>query len=240
MKLKKSFENLLSVCGIENQYVGLGNPESNMLFIGKEAGKESGTINHDGATDLWHKGEFCIRFTPEVGSNVYKKNHTWQKYQQVYDTVAKNISLQKSKENDHEITFIEDVFTTELSNLHAKTSEEAKSLEGFDQNLKNRKEVFWKSQFIKEIPIVLITAFDRKYIETYSGEVCDLFGVELYQEINVGSSKIWVHHANKQENSPKLVIHTRQLTNGASIELMDKISEIIADFMIEHSIKFKN
>ncbi len=80
-------------------------------------------------------------------------------------------------------------------------------------------------------------ANDNEYIETYQGEVVELFGVKFAEQINIGESKIWLHYTETDDkNYPKLVIHTRQLTNGASNELINRISEIISNFIVENKM----
>ena len=145
------------------------------------------------------------------------------------------------KKADYEITFVENVFTTELNDLSAPTSSEAKKLDGFKERLQKRKKDFFKDDFIKSFPMVVIAATDNKYIETYPGEVCELFGVEFHKPITCSkNNNIWVHYAKeKNETYPKLVLHTRQLTNGASDKLLDNISDLISDFVIKHGIKIK-
>lgn len=234
MKHTKEFEKLIDENINDEQYIGLGNPNAKILFIGKEAGLEIGTKLIYGSASSWKKqNDYSIRYFP-VEKKYKNGNHTWQKYQKLYELITN----ESSKEN-YEITFVENIFTTELSNLPAPKSGEAKSLLNFKENLKKRKETFWQSDFIKGFKIIVITASDNDYIETYKGEVCELFGVNFHKElICEKGGKLWIHYSDNI-NSPKLVIHTRQLTNGASTDLLYKISEIIKDFAKEHSINIK-
>ncbi|AUC84807.1 hypothetical protein CW731_05650 [Polaribacter sp. ALD11] len=237
MNYSKEFEELIENSIKKNQYVGLGNPNAKILFIGKEAGVPIGTTITHGSANSWKEktNDYSKRFVP-VEKNVRNHNHTWQKYEKVYNQIIAKLEKTKPKKEDYEITFVENVFTTELSNLVAPTTNEAKQLDGFKFELKKRKEHFWKSEFIQKFPIVLITATDNNYIETYEGEVCELFNVEYDKKIDCAKSdKMWIHYSKSK--NPKLVIHTRQLTNGASKELLDQISEVIADFINENSIK---
>lgn len=236
MTYTKEFKELINQSIENNQYVGLGSSNAKILFIGKEAGIPIGTTNTHGSGSSWgdSKIDYSKRFLPE--DNVKNHRHTWQKYQKVYDQILNRLGISDKTKQEYEITFVENVFTTELSNLVAPTTHEAKQLDGFKKELQKRKDLFWKSEFIDNFPVVLITASDNNYIETYPGEVCELFNVEFYEEIICGKSdKMWVHYS--KNDKPKLVIHTRQLTNGASNDLLNKISEVTADFMIKNSIK---
>lgn len=241
MNFPKEFLSIIE----SNQYVGIGNPNAKILFIGKEAGLPIGSKDHHGSANSWKKGNnYSLRFTPDSKENKDLRNyrHTWQKYQKLFELIENNLKIQQTKNNEYEINFVENVFTTELSNLSAPTTIEAKKLEGFREHLKKRKEEFWKSDFIKSFPIVVIAASDNNYIETYQGEICELFEVEFIKEIKCNErEKIWVHHSKKEQNKPlKLVIHTRQLTNGASNKLIEKIAELISDFVVKNSIKIKD
>lgn len=236
MNYNKNFNDLIGHSIKHNQYVGLGNPNAKILFIGKEAGMPLDSKIIDGSAYSWKENNYSIRFTPKK-ENVKKHTHTWQKYQKLYEQIFDRLKIEViPKKEDFEITFVENVFTTELSNLAAPTTNEAKKIDGFARELKKRKEHFWNSEFVKNFPIVLITASDNKYIETYRGEVCKLFNVVFHEEMICGkSNKMWIHYSDNE--NPKLVIHTRQLTNGASNKLINKISKLISEFVIENNIK---
>lgn len=244
MNYSNDFNRLIDICIEHKQYLGLGNPSAKVLFVGKEAGCPTGSCDIHGSGESWRKNtnNYSIRFVPEE-KNIKNNKHTWQKYQKLYELIMSKLDIkeQESKKN-YEKTFVQNVFTTELSNLPAPRTNEAKKQEGFTPNLENRKKIFWKSDFIKQFPIIIVAATDNKYIETFAGEVCELFDVEFSEQIICGKSgKIWIHYAIKGGNKtfPKLVIHTRQLTNGASNDLLVKIAGIVCDFAKNYEIKIK-
>ncbi len=234
----KYFEELLSSIG-DNQYVGLGNPNAKILFIGKEAGIQIGSENFHGSPNSWKSKNFNYsnRYVPEE-SRIKNYNHTWQRNQKLYENILSLVGFPIDKSDKYEITFVEKVFTTELSNLHAPNTIDAKRQVNFIEELSKRKEVFFKSNFINQFPIVVIFASDKKYIETYSGEVSELFGVK-FEKIHdeLAKDKIRIYYSeNTNLNLPKIVIHTRQLTNRITNELIPNLSVIIADFIKKHSI----
>ena len=236
MEFKIDFQELIQTSIDNEQYVGLGNPNAKILFVGKEAGIPIGKTIIHGSGKSWEekKIDYSERFMAKDNLRDYR--HTWQKYQKVYDQILDNLDTKDSNKKNYEITFVENVFTTELSNLGAPTTNEAKQLAGFRFQLKKRKDVFWRSEFIQNFPIILITASDDKYIETYPGEVCELFNVNFQEQVICGKSdKMWIHYS--KSDKPKLLIHTRQLTNGASNDLLEKVSWKIAEFIKENSIK---
>lgn len=244
MEYSKEFERLLKKCITTNQYVGLGNPNANILFIGKEAGFDSNDQNkardYRNNANTWNSGSnlYATAFLPELDSPLRNLNHTWQKYQKLYDDICRHDSSK-----DLRITFVENVFTTELSNLPSPNTNDAKRQKEFYSELKIRKDVFFNDKFINQFPIVIIFASDNKYIETYPGEVCEMFGVNYFEShVCSISNKLWIHYAVDEKNEvyPKLVIHTRQLTNGASLDLIKSIAELIRVFAEKHNIKLCN
>ena len=241
MHYSKEFNELIETSIEGGQYVGLGNPNAKILIVGKEAGSPVGVESTHGSVTAWkNKGDYCVRFKP-IEDKIRSKRHTWQKYQKLYEMILDKLKIEEKvqKEEEYEITFVGNIFTTELSNLPAPKTIEAKKQDSFKAELEKRKAVFWKSEFIKQFPIVIIVALDNKYIETYSGEVCELFDVQLsHQNIGDNSDKCWIHYAEEHKNSifPKIVIHTRQLTNGASNELLDKIAGEVKEFVERYGI----
>jgi hypothetical protein len=220
----------------ENYYLGLGNPDSSILVISKEAGEEIGTESYHGTVKNWNETvyNYTKKFTPE-DAKLLNLNHTWQRYQKLYEQILKNLEIAYDKKDKYEISFVENIFTTELSHLPAKNTNEAKNQENFEIELAKRKEDFFKSKFIDNFQIVLIFANDNKYIETYTGEVCELFKVNFDRIYDYnGKDKIWLHYSSEKR---KILIHTRQLTNSIGSELIKTIAEIVANFIKENGIK---
>lgn len=243
MTYTPNFTELLSTLQ-NDQYIGLGNPNAKILFIGKEAGLEKEKINYHGSLQSWedHKYDYSARYIPpKEDKKIRNLNHTWQRYQKLYDCILSKINCEDliEKRDKYEISFVENIFTTELSNLHDHNTKEAKKQTNFSQELEKRKEIFFNTKFIESFPITVIFASDNKYIETYPGEVCKLFKVKFDTLYNYsGKDKIWIHSSFESSN-PKLLIHTRQLTNRISADLIDSLSTIISNFIKEHTVNIK-
>jgi hypothetical protein len=240
MNVNGHLEKLLKTIS-DNQYIGLGNPNAKILFIGKEAGTEIETKIFHGSVKSWKKKEFKYseKFIPKE-KKIRNLNHTWQRYQKLYDCILSELEIKTEieKKDKYEISFVENVFTTEFSNLHAPNTKDAKKQENFGEELKVRKDVFFKSEFIKQFPIIVIFASDNKYIENYTGEVCELFNLKFNSLHNeTAKDKIWVHNEMENEKKPRLLIHTRQLTNRITPELIPNICELIVKFIKKNSIK---
>jgi len=231
-KYSNEFNDLLEESLKNNEYVGLGNPNAKILIIGKEPGMELGAKITHGSAEYWKNNDYSKSF-PATGK-LRNLNHTWQKYQKLYDLILDKLNKCRNKIDKYEINFVENIFTTELNKIPALKSTEAKKHKDFKNKLNARKEIF-KSKFIRNFPIVIIAANDNKYIETYNGEVRELFEVDFIKEINCGkSNKMWLHYSNNEK--PKIVIHTRQLTNGASNALLEKIANLVVEFINKNKI----
>lgn len=240
MKENLYLEELLQTIS-EKQYIGLGNPNAKILFIGKEAGAEIEEEIFHGSVKSWKEKAFNYseRYIPKE-AKIRNLNHTWQRYQKLYDCILSNLNIESHKSDKYEISFVENIFTTELSNLHAPNTKDAKKQEKFEEELKLRKIDFFKSKFIENFQIVIIFASDNKYIETYSGEICELFNVKFDKLHNpYTKDKIWIHSENETEKKTKLLIHTRQLTNRITNELIPNICDIIVNFIRTNSIQLE-
>lgn len=240
MNSNKNFKNLLETLE-NNDYLGLGNPNSNILFIGKEAGTAIDEEIFHGSARSWKKeNDYSLRYEP-TEPKIKNLNHTWQRYQKLYNSITENLGISKPQNSKYEITFVEDIFTTEFSQLPAPNSETAKQNPEFKSELEKRKNTFFKSDFIQDFQIIIIFASDNNYIETYKGEVSDLFNVSFEDPVISceGGSKIWINKGVNLSGKPKIVIHTRQLATRqpANInDLIDKLSTMISDFITENNM----
>lgn len=240
---KKYFNDLINVSIENNQYVGLGNPYSNILIVSKEAGinpdDEKAIKDYENNALLLKSNnfEYACAFDPPEKSNLRNANHTWQKYQKLY-----NLIIDEAPDKEYKINFIENVFTTELNNLPFKNTKGAKENIMFKEELLKRKEIFLNTPFIKSFPIVVIAALDAEYIKNVDDtrEIDNIFDVVFEREEPCENSKdkYWVHKS-KIESFPKLLIHTRQFTNGATNDLINKIGKEIRDFAKNNSINIQ-
>lgn len=141
MKQNKHFEELLNSTHY-NQYIGLGNPNAKMLFIGKEAGAEIGTEMFHGSAKSWKEKEFKYykRYVP-VEKKLRNLNHIWQRNQILYDSILTSLNQKDKleKKDKYEISFVEKVFTKELSSLSSSNTNEAKKQKTFNYELIIRK-----------------------------------------------------------------------------------------------------
>lgn len=238
MKINNYLEELLQELP-EKEYIGLGNPNAKILFIGKEAGADSEVEMFHGNVKSWKEKEFDYskKYIPEE-TKIKNLNHTWQRYQKLYECILAELNIQFHKSDKYEISFVEKVFTTELSSLHAPNTIVAKKHTNFKRELEARKKNFFESKFIQQFQIIVIFASDKKYIETFSGEVCKLFNVKRKGVLDPDSKdKIWVHTEKEYSEVPKLLFHTRQLTNSIGKELIPSICNLVVEFIKDNSIR---
>jgi hypothetical protein len=239
----KEFKGLLEKSVDDGQYVGLGNPNSKILFIGKEAGienhnkREMESFSDNAKIWLGNSDLYSKPFCPERDSSLRNYRHTWQKYQKLHDFI-----FERESPESYCINFVENIFTTELSNLPYPNTNGAKQQNKFREELQKRKNGFFENKYFKDqFSIVVILALDGHYISNYgegeTREIDNIFEVEFFKQVECSSSKdkFWLHHA-KDKNKPRLLIHSRQLTNGASIELLETIAEEIKTFSKKQSI----
>ncbi len=247
MKWSKDFQDFLNELD-DDEYVGLGNPNAKILFVGKEAANDIGSNLSYGIKKEYMRGiDYSESFIPNPNDPdqefLRDDRCTWQKYQKLYEEVYERVFQEKvHKEGEkYEITFVNNVFTTELSSLPAKRTKEAIKQANFKEKLEDRKKSFWSKDFIsKQFPITLIFGSGNKYI-TYDKEIFDIFQVPYIESIEGGGHKIDLHYL--YGNCPRLLIRTRQLvgkgnTKGLS-ELIIKLAEIVSEFIKENNIEIR-
>jgi len=241
MKYSDEFRDLV-LKGDKENYIGLGNPNSKILIIGKEAAfdpsVESKLGEYHSNTSNWYASVdndipsiFSKAYMPK-DSALLNHNHTWQKYQLIHDNIFPEL---KPKEKYY-INFVENIFTTEMSNLPSPKTADAQKNERFKESLANRKKTFFNSDFIKnQFQVVLIAGmgYINNYGEGESREIDNIFGVSFVSPEQIvkttnGTQKFWIHR-----NEEKLVIQTRQFSNGVSNALILRIAETIKIFLTE-------
>lgn len=118
-------------------------------------------------------------------------------------------------------------FTTELSSIPRKKSNYSEA----KQFIQDRLRFFEASEFIKSFPVVILACGGYIKNDDKVREIDNTFHVEFSQEYGKKESKnrFWTH---VDKNDPRrLVIHTRQLSNGVSCEMIDEMAKIIRDHL---------
>lgn len=232
-KYNQKFNQLLDNID-DHEYVGLGNPNSNILFVGKEAAidiqinddfqniKEKLKLIH-GSKINWKSNNFDYSHNPTEFKNL---SDTWQNYQQLYN----NIFIEKKQNTS--ATFLKEVFTTEMSNLPAKTTDKAKKNPFLKKELEKRKENFFTAEFIQSFPVIVLACSDYILNNDKKREIDYTFKVEFNGEFKEYSKGNWFfNHYNTDET--KIVIHTRQLSSNVNNDLLTDIGTKIREHLIK-------
>ncbi len=110
--------------------------------MGKEAGAKIGTKIFRGSAKFWKEKEFKYykRYVPEE-KKLRNLDHTWQRNQILYDSILTSLNQKDrlEKKDKYEISFVEKVFTKELSRLSSSNTNEAKKQKTFNYELIIRK-----------------------------------------------------------------------------------------------------
>lgn len=224
--------------GINEYYIGSGNPNAAILFIGKES-RISATetdrlrqyLNNAKEWRIHLENNTCetLEYPVEV-NHVLRKDwgkNTWSKYQMLSDHI-----WEKSSEK-YKVDFLKSTFTTEIND-----SPETNTSTANKSGLNKRKNLFKESEFIQSFPVVVLACsnyirnkdkdreLDRIFNVTYDG---DESGKYLYSKGNW----FFVHH-NKDKT--KLVIHTRQLSANVDSVLLKEMGKVIRCHLFETGI----
>lgn len=225
------------------KYIGTGNPNADILIIGKEAAIcDSCTMQIDKEItsnfDTWkektdYNQENVIRSTkltdydplyPYKGQikkiNNDKNNgtsRTWYTYQKLIDNIF-------GITGNNEINFHEKVFLTEVNPKPSQKTKDANT-----DLIEKRKEIFLRSEFIQSFPVVIISGVGYFSITPDFNEIEEIFNVKFFEKKNGGnklSQPYWIHYGKSQ--SPRILINTHQLSIGISDALlMDVANDIV-------------
>ena len=147
---------------------------------------------------------------------------TYTKYEKLYE----QLFLQGEKLE--KINFQKEFFITELSDYPTKESYKDNEIEALrKQSIEERKPLF-ALPFFKEFPIVIVAAGD--YPEKYNFDMQQIFDVQWEgKTIEVGE-KYW-YNLHFSKDNKRILIHTRQLSNRVSNELIAAIASEAKKFL---------
>lgn len=254
----EKFKQVVQYCKENNLFVGYGNPNGKVLVIGKEAAH---VAKEDLADHLEKKKEELLQSnvaqwehilsTGEVpnydgerpisdenplyayGNQFNKKDirkegkpynggtsDTYTKYEKLYE----QLFLQGEKLK--KINFQKEFFITELSDYPTKESYNDKEIEALrQQSIEERKPLF-ALPFFKDFPIVIVAAGD--YPSRYQIDLEQTFDVVYKGEIEVRKDRYFLHFS---KDNKRILIHTRQLSNSVSDELIAAIASEAKKFL---------
>lgn len=243
MGYPKDFIEMLNRCkeqGYKPDFIiGGGNPDSKILFVGKEPTDNAEGYNNlrhywenlaKGEVDNWtrHRDQEEIYFKErgkELPNYWNKTQSLWSRYQTLCDYIFPEMERNRNEIFDFE----EFVFCSEMNGSPSKRTNDAPK-----DKIPERKE-FFKDPYFNRFRVVLLACGD--YIKNTSDkpeerEIDNIFHVEFDERFDFG--KIWfTTHYNKPENT-RLVIHTRNLCSGIPNLMLEKMGKMIRTFLDSH------
>lgn len=227
-----SFKNLLQ--SNPDQYIGYGNPNADVCFVGKEATGMLPLQCGLGSTNYWLTSlpMFFDRNKADNPSDpIWKEGHTWNKYQKLHDTIFPELAAKPGTMN-----FEQRVFVTEMSAAPATTTAEGRSAAGFEEQLAMRKRSFFAHPYFKGFKVIVLACSD--YIVNFGDrrEIDTLFNVTFDTDGGVHEigpqNSFWVHHNAARD---RMVIHTRQLSGAVSDKLLEEMGRVIRQHLCQQS-----
>ena len=257
----EKFKQVVQCCKENNLFVGYGNPNGKVLVIGKEAAHVEGDIqqlkkakerfcdiniksweevlsenevpNYDSENPVIERFEDIKK--PQYGwgcqnNKVSKKlksgeynegtSDTYTNYEKLYE----QLFLQGEKLK--KINFQKEFFITEFSDYPTKESYKNEDIEALrKQSIEERKRLF-AMPFFKEFPIVIVAA--GNYPSRYHINLEQTFDVVFQKEIKVERDRYFLHFS---KDNKRILIHTRQLSNSFSKELIPAITAEAKKFL---------
>lgn len=215
MDREKLFEKFLEDCKNRKEWCGQGNPHADILIIGQE----STDISEEA---LIRNIMLCRdKKDRDAPRPIDSKNKTWANYQELLD----EIYFRKSEYNKWD--FEKFAFTTELSSTPRKQHnyKEAKP------SIKERIVFFKDSDFIQDFSVIILACGGYIKNDDKVREIDNIFHVEFCKEYGSKESKnrFWTHIDKKDPR--KLVIHTRQFSNGISKDLIKEMASVIREHL---------
>ena len=227
MEYSKEFRAFISRCANicatkeeKNKFlIGSGNPMSPILFVGQEPSGDS----PEGMLSAW-EALVQMEFKPQPLYKTFPSQHMWRNYQRIYEVIAKGDYC----EHPDCIDFVEHIFTTEMSGIANASNSEARLMAGHNEELVRRKKVFFTDEYIQSFPVVVLACGNYLRNDEYDREINRIFNVTY--DLENGEHKFndsnwfYCHHNNDRT---RLVIHTRNLSNGVKSELIHDMGDVI-------------
>ncbi|WP_101689419.1 hypothetical protein [Dysgonomonas massiliensis] len=253
-------KNALDYCRENELYFGEGNPNSKILIIGKEgtedhlSKKQMATKNlsswsniidnnrqindilflEDNALYPWKGQNFWLgKHNKDKGKALHGTAPTWYYYQLLVDQL---LNKPLKNETDH-IDFHEYCFQSELSQINAKMSHLVPKDEEVSriQSIKEREKLF-SLPFFDQFSIIIIAC--GHYQRNYKFDIENTFKVKWQGEtIHISRGNWFNVHYNTINESHRIVIHTRQFSNGISKELINSIAKKCNEFIRDKQIE---
>jgi hypothetical protein len=234
------------------KYIGTGNPNANILIVGKETSIASNSreqmeremeknfiqwknnLKKDdlGKSEIkehdWANPNPLYPYKGQLlkiddGHN-FGTSRTWYNYQKLINGIFNTPKNEK-------IDFHEKVFITETN-----SSPSAKTKNADTSSVKFRKDKLLKSEFIKSFHVVILAGVGYYEIDESKNEVESVYGVTFAEKRLAGGKEnqpYWIHYS---EDKKKLLINTRQLSINVSNVLLQEVASTITSWAEQEKI----
>ena len=223
MNREKIFEDYLRLCK-DKHFCGQGEKNSDILIVGKESTSESIESNYIQSKKEWGCG--VIRDD--------KRIKTWSNYQSLIDYIYDGIKPHKP---EGKLDFEKYAYTTELSSVPRKQSDYSNARSSIQDSLC----FFKESKFIQSFPVIILACSNYIRNNEKCREIDNTFHVEFCRDYGSKESRnlFWTHI--DKDDPRKLVIHTRQFSNGISNALIKEMAGVIRTHLekLDNSLLWK-
>ena len=253
---------------MKNLFIGMGNPESKILIVGKEASIDG--YNAQSILEIVKNISQWERDINKHWSEVAYREWSEEKFSPLYpyrgqikkrDSRIRNpkakynfgtsptwLNYQKVRDTilgtfSDVINFHENCFITELNQIPSRYSNKQEKVTR-EKMIAIRQKTIFASEYIRSFPVVILACGDD-YVKMLDIKINSLFGVEKYgqrREIswgNKGRKQGYDIYRNIHGSPPKIVVHTWQLSQYIKDEYIQMIGKDIADFCNENNIKLQ-
>ncbi len=259
MEFLETFRKYVIECANYGNYIGTGNPNCNILVVGKET-----------STDIENKAkrdEHYVRFQKECLQDFNENASKWIlnvenqvdanslpdwiggkdsplisnplfPFKSLHTNQLKEGQTWRKYQKLHDLIFFGDIYFNKGKefNFHSNffltemNNSPSKFTRDADKSgIFSRKQLFEESLFFQSFPVVIFACSD--YIN--GQEIKEIFKVNFHKQKGNGKQLFWTHF---NTDRTKLVIHTRQLSTNVSNDLLIEIGNEIRQFLNKNKL----
>ena len=238
MNREKLFKEFLEECKKNHQICGAGNPYAQILLVGQEHRSEEPIDSEKKWQDYLDYNYWCCEIgnpwiIKDENSDLWKQYQnstpTWSNYQRLIDKACHN-RHKRALQGERDFEF--DAFTTELNN-EAKPSSRVNGKEEREklrERIETRLKLFKHSDYIKSFPVIVLACGGYIRNDEKVREIDDTFHVTFSKRYNNSTGNWFCTHYD-DTNPKRLVIHTRQFSNGVSYKMIDEMASVIREHL---------
>lgn len=260
MDYNKDFENFVNTCLNLKSYVGTGNPNSEIIIVGKETAidikkVEEGNLfesknlqNYNQNAADWKeniKNKICQDEIADWNKDIYcsdykAKNNPLFSYKGIVLSEHMEGQTYRKYQKLYDLIFNMKTEKNEKYNFQENffitelnDSPNKNTHNANKDSLKSRKELFKNEPFIQNFKVIIL-ACSNYITNTGEGderEIDTIFNVKFTPKSIAKKLINQKFWVHKNESGSKLVIHTRQLSANVSDELLEEIAKEVREHL---------